>query len=156
MCEAAAFVAILQVIVSVEVCNTLLDSPWDASEDYTMVQTGRDMIVKSMKTGLIIVVIVLFIFVTVGVHAQDAKAGKDVYTKKCQTCHGADGSGNPGIAKALNVQLKPLASDEIQTKSDADLKKTITAGVGKMKPVSGVSDKEVNDVVAYVRTLKAK
>jgi mono/diheme cytochrome c family protein len=110
---------------------------------------------QNIKVSLIIGVI-LFIFVAVAIQAQDAAAGKAVYGKKCQSCHGADGSGNPNIAKVLNVQLKPLGSDEVQKKSDGDLKMTITAGTGKMKPVAGVSDKDINDVVAYVRTLKAK
>jgi len=32
--------------------------------------------------------------------------------------------------------------------------KTITAGQGKMKPVAGVTGAEVDDIVAFVRTLK--
>jgi hypothetical protein len=38
--------------------------------------------------------------------------------------------------------------------SDADLKKVITAGSGKMKPVAGLMPAQVDDVVAFVRTLK--
>jgi mono/diheme cytochrome c family protein len=83
----------------------------------------------------------------------DAAAGKAVYTTKCKTCHAANGEGNPGIAKVLGVAPKPLASKEVQGKSDAAMKKDITEGVGKMKPVK-LSDTEVKDVIAYVRTLK--
>jgi mono/diheme cytochrome c family protein len=108
-----------------------------------------------MRLGaLAIVVTIVVISLSVGVQAQDAAAGKAVYGKKCQSCHAADGAGNPGIAKAMNVELKPLSSAEVQSKSDADLKKVITAGSGKMKPVAGLSDKDVSDVVAYIRTLK--
>ena len=110
---------------------------------------------KKIKTvALAIAIITLLVCRPIGVQAQDAAAGKAVYGKKCQSCHGADGGGNPGIAKAMNVELKPLGSAEVQSKSDADLKKVITAGSGKMKPVTGVSDKDVSDVVAYIRTLK--
>jgi hypothetical protein len=35
-----------------------------------------------------------------------------------------------------------------------ELKKVITAGSGKMKPISGLSDKQIDDVIAFVRTLK--
>jgi len=41
----------------------------------------------------------------------DAGKGKEVYSK-CKTCHGADGAGNLGMAKALNVQFKLLASPD--------------------------------------------
>lgn len=86
----------------------------------------------------------------------DAVAGKAVFVKKCKTCHGDTGEGNPGMAKALKLEFKPLGSEEVQKNSDADLKKIITEGMGKMKPVKGLGDKEVDDVIAYVRSLKKK
>jgi mono/diheme cytochrome c family protein len=83
-----------------------------------------------------------------------APEGKEVYTAKCQPCHGPNGEGKAAIAKMYNVTLPALSSKEVQGKSDADLKKVITAGKGKMKPVAGLSDAQAGDVVAYVRTLK--
>jgi hypothetical protein len=53
-----------------------------------------------------------------------------------------------------NVAMPPLASKEVQAKSDADLKKVILAGKGKMKPVAGVAEKQADDIVAFLRTLK--
>ena len=85
--------------------------------------------------------------------AAFAQAGKDVYDKSCKGCHGADGSGNPAIAKAMKVELKHLGSKEVQAKSDDVLKKEATGGVGKMKPVK-LTDKQATDVIAFVRTLK--
>jgi len=81
--------------------------------------------------------------------------GKELYTASCKTCHGADGNGNPAIAKVMNVTFRPLSSKEVQSKTDAELKKIITQGSGKMKPVTKLSPKEVDDVLAYVRTLKS-
>jgi mono/diheme cytochrome c family protein len=86
--------------------------------------------------------------------AAVAKDGEPVYAAKCKNCHGADGAGNPAIAKMMNVTMKPLGSAEVQAKSDADLKGVITAGIGKMKPVAGVSATDADNVVAYIRTLK--
>ena len=83
-----------------------------------------------------------------------AADGKTVFDTKCKTCHGADGAGNPAIAKMLKVTMRPLGSAEVQAKSDDELKKDITQGNGKMKPVAGLAAKQVDDVVAYVRTLK--
>jgi cytochrome c5 len=86
--------------------------------------------------------------------AGDATAGKAVYEKACKACHGATGTANPGMAKAMNVTIQDLGSSEVQAMSDADLKKVVTDGKGKMKPISSVTGKSVDDVVAYVRTLK--
>ncbi len=89
------------------------------------------------------------VFLTLGaVQAFGAAAdGKAVYDAKCKGCHKADGSGMAAM------KMKPLGSAEVQAKSDADLKKDITAGVGKMKPQT-VTDAQAADLVAYIRTLK--
>jgi mono/diheme cytochrome c family protein len=86
--------------------------------------------------------------------AADAAAGKAVFDTKCKTCHAADGTGNAGLAKAMGVTMKPLGGDEVQKMSDADLKKVLAAGSGKMKPVTGLTPAQTDDVVAFVRTLK--
>jgi mono/diheme cytochrome c family protein len=38
--------------------------------------------------------------------------------------------------------------------SDDDIKKIVTTGKGKMKPVTAVSGADLDNVVAYVRSLK--
>jgi mono/diheme cytochrome c family protein len=86
--------------------------------------------------------------------AADAKAGQDVFAKSCKSCHGADGAGNPAIAKMMKVDMKSLGSAEVQAQSDGDIAKIVTDGKGKMKPVKTVSGPAVDNVVAYVRTLK--
>ena len=96
----------------------------------------------------------VFLVVTVG-HAFAAAAdGKTVYDSKCKMCHGADGSGNPAIAKAMKVTMRPLGSAEVQAKHDNDLKNDVTQGTGKMQPITGLTDKQLTDLVAYLRTLK--
>ena len=86
--------------------------------------------------------------------AADAKAGQAVYDKSCKSCHGSDGTANPAIAKMLKVEIKDLKSAEVQGMSDADLKKVITEGSGKMKPVKTVSGGDADNVVTYIRSLK--
>ena len=83
----------------------------------------------------------------------NAQAGKTVFAASCKTCHGAEGQGNPAIAKALKVTIPPLSDKAIQGKSDEELKKVVGEGFGKMKPVPGLSSKQVADVVAFVRSL---
>jgi mono/diheme cytochrome c family protein len=86
---------------------------------------------------------------------QDAANGKTLYQKGCAKCHGANGVGNPGLAKALGVAIRPLSDPEVQAKSDAQLAKESIEGVGKMKAVNGMTvEKEGADIVAYIRTLK--
>ncbi len=89
-----------------------------------------------------------------GFAAGDAKNGKIIYTRSCQKCHGVDGAGVAAIAKALKVEMKPLGSEEAQKLSDEEMTKIIKEGKGKMIKVSGLTDKDVADVIAYVRTLK--
>jgi len=55
---------------------------------------------------------------------------------------------------ALKVELKPLSSKDVQAKTDADLRKVVLEGSGKMKGVKDVDAKGAEDVVAFVRTLK--
>ena len=86
--------------------------------------------------------------------AADAEAGKAVFAKKCRTCHGAEGQGNPGMAKVLKVEIKHLGSADVQGKSDDEIEKTVTEGVGKMKPPKGLSADDVTNILAFVRTIK--
>jgi mono/diheme cytochrome c family protein len=86
--------------------------------------------------------------------AADSAAGKAVFDAKCKSCHGADGAGNPAIAKMMKVEMNPLSSAEVQKKSDAELKAVVTTGTGKMKPVTTVTGADLDNVVAYVRSMK--
>jgi mono/diheme cytochrome c family protein len=86
--------------------------------------------------------------------AADAKAGQAVYDKSCKSCHGPDGAGNASVAKMMKVDMRDLKSAEVQAMSDDDLKKVIAEGKGKMKPAKAVSGAALDDVVAYVRSLK--
>ena len=86
--------------------------------------------------------------------AADAKAGQAVYEKSCKSCHGPDGAGNPAIAKMFKVDMRDLKAPGVQAMSDDDIKKVITDGKGKMKPIASVSGAAADNVVAYLRSLK--
>jgi mono/diheme cytochrome c family protein len=84
----------------------------------------------------------------------EAKAGKATYDKLCVSCHGADGKGNPAMAKAMGEKGLNIVSKDVQAKKDADLLKVIVEGAGKM-PASGknLSKQEQTDVLSYTRSL---
>lgn len=93
------------------------------------------------------------LFSVSGVKAQkgDPDDGKEVYKKKCQSCHGPNGDKT----EYKDQTFPALTSQEVQSQSDADLKKQSVSGkTGKMETVKGMSDQDLADVVAYVRTFK--
>lgn len=87
---------------------------------------------------------------------DDVVAGKEVYAKRCVSCHGTAGEGKESVAKMLKVELRHLGSKEVQTRSDAELRKVITEGTAKKKPVKGLSEEELANLIAYLRTLAKK
>src|SRR4030095_3239323 len=88
--------------------------------------------------------------------AADAAAGKEVFAKKCASCHGTAGEGKDAVAKMLKVEIRHLGAKEVKSQAEPELKKNILEGTGKMKAVTGVDAKSADDVVAYLRTLKTK
>lgn len=108
-----------------------------------------------MKTVSAILMLTILVYAAPLI-ATEAAAGKEVFAKKCASCHGAAGEGKDAIAKMMKVELRHLGSKEVQAKSDAQLKKDIAEGNGKMKPIKDLDDKSVNDVIAHLRTLAKK
>ncbi len=108
----------------------------------------------ALTLGLALLVAIAIPLLSAG--KGDAAAGKEVYTKRCATCHGAAGEGKEAIAKMLKVEMRHLGSKEVQTRTDADLRKVIAEGNGKMKPVTGLNEKELADLLAYLRSLTRK
>jgi len=86
--------------------------------------------------------------------AADANAGQAAYTRACKSCHGPDGTPNPAIAKMMKVDMQDLKSAAVQGMSNDDIKKIITDGKGKMRPVASVSGAALDDVAAYIHSLK--
>jgi cytochrome c553 len=93
---------------------------------------------------------------TLTASASDAKGNWDAL---CAKCHGADGKGQTNIGKRLGVkdytdpQVQAALKDEAVVKA---IKEGLKDKDGKilMKPTAGLSDDEVNGLVAYMRAFK--
>jgi len=103
----------------------------------------------------LILVVGILSAAAVSVSAADGKAN---FATLCAKCHGADGKGDTKMGQRLGI--KDLTDAKVQAAfKDADAFKALKEGMTRddktlMKPVEGLSDAELNDLVAYVRTLK--
>ncbi|MFP6654963.1 MAG: cytochrome c [Myxococcota bacterium] len=104
--------------------------------------------------------------------AGDAEAGKAQFLSLCVACHGESGKGDgpTGLALAAAGQAAPrdftigefvLDPDKDGTKgSDSDLKAVITKGAlvfggsPLMAPIVGLTDAELDNLIAFIRSLK--
>jgi mono/diheme cytochrome c family protein len=85
--------------------------------------------------------------------AADADAGKAAYEKNCAGCHGADGKGNPALAKTLGEKELNIVGKETKQKSDEALLKVIAEGAGKMPANKKLTKDEQKAVLQYSRSL---
>ena len=96
--------------------------------------------------------------------ARGADSASTFFSGQCATCHGADGKGKGPAAAALNPKPRDFTDCSVMKKDTDDvLFKAIKGGgqsVGRstMMPAWGgaMSDAQIHDMVAYVRTLCKK
>ena len=104
--------------------------------------------------------------------AGDAAAGKVKFQALCVSCHGETGKGDGPTGKALAAAGQPAPRDfevgdfvldtdkDGKTGTDADLKNVITKGAlvyggsAMMAPIQGLSDADLDNLVAFIRSLK--
>jgi mono/diheme cytochrome c family protein len=105
-----------------------------------------------MKNQVKLASICIMVALTV-VPALAQGSGADTYKAKCVMCHAADGSGGTPAGKAMGAI--PFSSPDLVKASDADLIAATKNGKGKMPAYSGkLTDAQIKDVVAYIRTLQ--
>jgi len=81
-----------------------------------------------------------------------ADSGEATYKAKCATCHGAAGTPSAGMAKMMGI--KAVSDPSMKALSVADMTAAVKNGKGKMKPIAGLTDAQIKDVVTYFRSLK--
>lgn len=81
--------------------------------------------------------------------------GEATYKAKCQMCHGATGAGDTPAGKAMKV--KSFKDPEAAKMSDSAMLAITKNGAGKMPAYKDkLSDSQIKDVIAYIRTLEKK
>jgi mono/diheme cytochrome c family protein len=109
--------------------------------------------VKLTQTLTTTAVILTLAWPIAQVLAADADAGKTAYEKTCAGCHGADGKGNPALAKTLGEKGLNIVGKETKQKSDEVLLKIIAEGAGKMPASKKLTADEQKAVLKYSRSL---
>jgi cytochrome c6 len=101
----------------------------------------------------ILLFILIFSGAMLAAEKGDIAKGKELFDSKCSVCHGATGDGNKAMGDVLGVKMPILSSKEVQSINNADLRKIVLEGKGKMKPVA-LSDQDIENAVAFLRSLK--
>ncbi|HEX4826289.1 MAG TPA: cytochrome c [Candidatus Polarisedimenticolaceae bacterium] len=93
--------------------------------------------------------------------SYEMRLGRDTYVHYCATCHGDAGAGDGFNAYNLDPHPRDLSDAAVQKKTDAQIADAISrggSGVGLsslMPPwAHTLSDRQVAEVVLYVRSLK--
>jgi mono/diheme cytochrome c family protein len=113
---------------------------------------------RDVKHRLIGFVVVVSVVASLSTGLSDAAAdlanGKKIYLNKCVGCHGASGTGD--ALKAGTLEKKPTNftdKGKMGQFTDAQLKKVTLEGKPPMPGYQGkMSDKDLEDVIGYIRT----
>ncbi len=101
--------------------------------------------------------VLLALLLTSGCHHPQpapAERGRDVFLANCARCHGPDARGThpPGFTVAPRDLTDPALQARLDDKA---IRETIRYGKGQMPPFgAALSDNEVTDLTAYIRTLR--
>ena len=81
-----------------------------------------------------------------------AQDGAATYKAKCAMCHGPTGTPSAGMAKAMGI--KPVSDPSMQSLTVPQIESAVKNGKGKMKPIAGLTDPQVQAVASYFKSLK--
>jgi len=98
----------------------------------------------------------------------DAAAGKVLFEANCASCHGVSGKGDGPVGAALNPPPRDFTVGAFKFDpngdgtpgEDADLVQVIKKGAmafggsALMAPWPTLTDAQINDIIAHIRTLK--
>ena len=104
--------------------------------------------VRGRTALLILVCNLLLLGLVAPAQAADPNKGAKIYSQYCRDCH-----GNRGVPNAPGIP--DFSRNQRLMQSDLVLVKSISIGKGMMPAFQGVlSEREILDVIAYLRTLQ--
>ncbi|HEY5578157.1 MAG TPA: cytochrome c [Acidimicrobiia bacterium] len=83
--------------------------------------------------------------------AADA-SGEDVYTARCASCHGDRLQGGGGVLSPRGPGLGP--GSVAAGRSDDYYLQTIRNGNGRMPPVRGLTEQQIDRVISFIRRVQ--
>jgi mono/diheme cytochrome c family protein len=101
-------------------------------------------------------------------HAADAREGRELFTSSCQSCHGPEGDGDGPVSSTLILKPRPFSRAAFKFDTDADWRKgtdtdlanvirngpATYGGSGLMPPWAVLTDQEIENLIAYIRSLE--
>lgn len=86
--------------------------------------------------------------------------GHAIYQQRCLFCHGTQGEGNPGFFKTIGKAVVDFRAQQTQNLSDAQMHDRILKGGkdrdGKMPAFETLDERQVANVIAFIRSLRSK
>ena len=131
--------------------------------------TTSSIAAASSGTFIAVVLFALAAGLAPGAALADAAAGKDLFVKtNCNSCHGMEGKGDGPVAAALDPKPRDFTAGDFKFDADKDgtpgndtdlalvIKQGAAAfgGSAMMMPNPGLSDGDIETIVAFVRSLK--
>jgi cytochrome c553 len=109
----------------------------------------RRYFIVRFRDASLVVLLVASLF-SIDAHAYN---GAEIYKDHCSACHGKAGKGDTIFGR--NLEIRSLASDEVQNQSDNELASIIGKGKKRMPPFERkLSRDEIREVLKYIRSLK--
>lgn len=105
-----------------------------------------------MRTGLAVVTGMILAALLAGCGPDYPQTAEGRYLAYCSRCHEVDGSSITASEQAGET-ISIRDPDFQRLASDEDIRRIILRGKGRMMPISGISDAEVDSVILHVRLL---
>ncbi len=108
-----------------------------------------------LRTALVVAAAIVAAGLPASAQEPAAKqTAAEIFKSKCETCHGADGSGT---ALGHRLHVKDLRSNEVQARSSSELAQVIHDGQSGMPAWGGkLDDDQIQALVKLVRRKAGK